>query len=145
LSEFRRDMTKLELSISGSVWFWTKINNQTEFFFNFLNQTESKTSSNQLISVRFGSVWFFPFQTGSNRNYSNLFTVPKKSLRQRSQLKIFLVWAFWCTMPKPPIIKTRPPNPKLLLRTIKKRCHVCWLKLVWTNMFKPSVTQASKR
>jgi len=54
----------LGLSISGSVRFWIKINNQTKFiFFNFLNRTEPKTGSNRLISGRFG---FFPFQTGSN-------------------------------------------------------------------------------
>jgi len=52
---------QLGLSISGSVWFWTKINNQIKlFFFNFLNRTKSKTGSNQLISVRFGSVFPFP-------------------------------------------------------------------------------------
>ena len=50
----------LGLSISGSVRFWTKINNQTEiFFYNFLNRTKPKIVSNRLISVRFGSVRFF--------------------------------------------------------------------------------------
>ena len=52
---------RLGLSIFGSVRFWTKINNQTNFFFKFLNLTKPKTGSNRLISVRFG---FFPFQTG---------------------------------------------------------------------------------
>jgi len=64
------------LSISGSVRFWTKINNQTElFFFNFLNRTEPKTGSNRLISVRFGSVFFpsKPVQTQwSSTNTSNI-------------------------------------------------------------------------
>jgi hypothetical protein len=37
------------LSISGSVRFWTKINNQTEII--FFNRIEPKISSNRLISV----------------------------------------------------------------------------------------------
>jgi hypothetical protein len=68
-------------SISGSVRFWTKINNQTNLFF-LIFWTEPNRTENQFKLINFGSVrfGFFPFQTGSNRNYSNLFTVPKKSL-----------------------------------------------------------------
>jgi hypothetical protein len=46
----------LGLSISGSVKFWTKINNKINFFYFFLNRTEPKTGSNQLISVQFFSL-----------------------------------------------------------------------------------------
>jgi hypothetical protein len=48
----------LGLSIFGSVRFWTKINNHTEFFFFLVfepNRTENRL--NRLISVRFGSVF----------------------------------------------------------------------------------------
>jgi hypothetical protein len=45
----------LGLSIFGPVRFWTKINNQTDFFFLVLepNQTE-----NRFKPINFGSVWF---------------------------------------------------------------------------------------
>jgi hypothetical protein len=68
-------LLKIGLNIFGSVRFWTKINNQTNFFFNFLNRTEPKTGSNQLISVRFFSL--------PNRFKPKLFQLvhsPKKSL-----------------------------------------------------------------
>jgi len=35
--------------------------------------------------------------------------------------------------PDRPQLKQEPPNPKLLLRIIKKRYHICLLKLVWIN------------
>ena len=72
---------QLGLSISGSVRFWTKINNQTKFFKKkIVNRTEPKTGSNWLISVQFG---FFPSQTGSNPMV--LYTSPATSY-SRSQV-----------------------------------------------------------
>ena len=59
---------KLGLSIFGSVRFWTKINNQTDFIFFLVlepNRTENRFKPINFGSVRFG---FFPFQTSSNRN-----------------------------------------------------------------------------
>ena len=58
---------KVGLSIFGSVRFWTKINNQTNFFFFLVfepNRTENRFKPINFGSVRFD---FFPFQTGSNR------------------------------------------------------------------------------
>jgi len=61
------------LNIFGSVRFWTKINNQTEFVFFLVfepNRTENRFKPINFGLVRFG---FFPFQTGSNRNDSGEF------------------------------------------------------------------------
>jgi len=95
-------LLKIGLNIFGSVRFWTKINNQTNFFFNFLNRTEPKTGSNQLISVRYG---FFPFQTGSNRNYSNLFTSQKNPYIEEGNEKSFLFGHFDALCPNRPRLK----------------------------------------
>jgi hypothetical protein len=48
---------KIGLSIFGSIRFWTKINNQTEFFYLFF---EPNRTENRFKPINFGSVQFFP-------------------------------------------------------------------------------------
>lgn len=69
----KREREKLGLSIFGPVRFWFKINNQTDFIL-FLVLEPNRTE-NRFKPIRFGSVWFsfFPFQTGSNRNFYTCF------------------------------------------------------------------------
>ena len=73
-------------------------------------------------------VRFFPFQTGSNWNYSNLFTVPKKSLHRRRQLKIFFVWTFWCFVPRSSAIKTRASKSKASATHNKEKISCLFVK-----------------
>jgi len=149
IQKFKRLVTtksrqvKIGLSIFGSIRFWTKINNQTEFFYLFFepNRTENRFKPINFGSVRFG---FFPFQTGSNRNYSNLFTVPKKSLRRRRQLKIFLVWAFWCSMPRPPTIKTRASKSKASATHNKEKMS-CLLAETCMNKYVQTLSHTSQQ
>ena len=100
-------LLKIGLNIFGSVRFWTKINNQTNFFFFEPNRTE-----NRFKPINFGSVRFFPLPNRFKPKLFQLVHIPKKSLHRRRQRKNFLVWAFWCSVPKPPTIKIRASKSK---------------------------------
>ena len=67
-----RQASKLGLCIFDSVCFWIKINNQTNFILFLVLEPKNR------FSVRFG---FFPFQTGSNRNFYTCFHFPKNQLQ----------------------------------------------------------------
>jgi hypothetical protein len=107
---------KLGLSIFGSVRFWTKINNQTDFIlFLFLepNRTENWFKPINFSSVRFG---FSPFQTGSNRNFYTCFHFSKNQLQ----------FLFCSPCPEVKPNKKNTQNKRICLQKNKEKIKSYW-------------------